>query len=382
MKTLLLVSVLLVIASASKMATMMADGHKHWETFKATYEKSYENEEDETVHKTAFLQKKHFVASHDGASFRVGLNHLSDLTPEEGAPFKKPLDADVPEAVDWRQLGLVTDVKDQGDCGCCWAFSATGALEGQHKKVTGRLVSLSEQNLMDCSWEYGNAGCNGGLMDAAFEYVKDNGGVDSAQAYPFLAMDAQCRFNESAVGADAAGFVKLPRGDEEALKIAVATVGPVSVAIDASHYSFQLYAGGVYFEPECSATNIDHAVLVVGYGSDPKEGDFWIVKNSWGQEWGEQGYVRVARNRDNHCGIASYAVFPVVQPKKETPEPSEPEKEKVIVIQVDAKTLGVVAALIVLSLLLVFFFRHQSTRRVVFAGDLGHKTGLSNPNFV
>ncbi|KAK0419308.1 hypothetical protein QR680_014074 [Steinernema hermaphroditum] len=337
MKSLLLVSVLLVIASASKMATTMADGHKHWETFKATYEKNYENEEDEKVHKTAFLQKKHFVASHDGASFRVGLNHLSDLTPEEygrrkglrlprmrslfrGAPFKKPLDADVPEAVDWRRLGLVTDVKDQGDCGCCWAFSATGALEGQHKKVTGRLVSLSEQNLMDCSWEYGNAGCNGGLMDAAFEPTR---------SWPWTPS-----------------------------------------------------AGGVYFEPECSATNIDHAVLVVGYGSDPKEGDFWIVKNSWGQEWGEQGYVRVARNRDNHCGIASYAVFPVVQPKKETPEPSEPEKEKVIVIQVDAKTLGVVAALIVLSLLLVFFFRHQSTRRVVFAGDLGHKTGLSNPNFV
>ncbi|KAK0419309.1 hypothetical protein QR680_014074 [Steinernema hermaphroditum] len=335
MKSLLLVSVLLVIASASKMATTMADGHKHWETFKATYEKNYENEEDEKVHKTAFLQKKHFVASHDGASFRVGLNHLSDLTPEEygrrkglrlprmrslfrGAPFKKPLDADVPEAVDWRRLGLVTDVKDQGDCGCCWAFSATGALEGQHKKVTGRLVSLSEQNLMDCSWEYGNAGCNGGLMDAAFEYVKDNGGVDSAQAYPFLAMDAQCRWR--LLRARVLGHQHRPR------------------------------------RPRCG--------------------------NSWGQEWGEQGYVRVARNRDNHCGIASYAVFPVVQPKKETPEPSEPEKEKVIVIQVDAKTLGVVAALIVLSLLLVFFFRHQSTRRVVFAGDLGHKTGLSNPNFV
>ena len=156
-------------------------------------------------------------------------------------------------------------------------------------RSSGKLVSLSEQNLVDCSTSYGNHGCNGGLMDQAFQYIKDNNGIDTEVGYPYEGKEGRCRYTEEAHGASASGFVDVPRGDENALKVAVATNGPVSIAIDASHKSFQMYKHGVYVEPECSPTALDHGVLIVGYGQSEYEGDYWIVKNSWGPKWGEDG---------------------------------------------------------------------------------------------
>nr|ACH56225.1 cathepsin L-like cysteine proteinase [Bursaphelenchus xylophilus] len=274
------------------------------------------------VHNDAYAQGK--------VSFKIGINHIADLPFAEyrrlngfrrtfgdniasrnATKWRAPLNFEVPDAVDWRDEGYVTPVKNQGMCGSCWAFSATGSLEGQHKRATGKLVSLSEQNLVDCSADFGNNGCNGGLMDFAFEYVKQNHGIDTEESYPYKAKQKKCHFQKANVGADDTGFVDLPEADEEQLKAAVASQGPVSVAIDAGHRSFRLYKTGVYYEKHCSPEQLDHGVLVVGYGTDPEHGDYWIVKNSWGEEWGEKGYVRIARNRNNHCGIASKASYPL-----------------------------------------------------------------------
>lgn len=229
-----------------------------------------------------------------------------------GTKWMAPMNTKAPESVDWREHGLVTEVKNQGMCGSCWAFSSTGALEGQHARQTGKLVSLSEQNLVDCSTKYGNHGCNGGLMDQAFEYIRDNHGVDTEDSYPYKGRDMKCHFDKKSIGADDKGFFDIAEGDEEALKLAVATQGPISVAIDAGHRSFQLYKKGVYYEEECSSEDLDHGVLLIGYGTDPEHGDYWLVKNSWGPGWGEKGYIRMARNKDNHCGIATKASYPLV----------------------------------------------------------------------
>ncbi|KAG5314755.1 CATL protein, partial [Acromyrmex insinuator] len=309
-----------------------------WFIFKTHHKKIYKSSVEEGYRMKIFLDNKRKIAEHNRkyelneVPYKLGMNKYGDMLHHEfvntlngfnksekaqkqfmGATFISPANVELPKEVDWRKHGAVTEVKDQGHCGSCWAFSTTGSLEGQHFRQTGILVSLSEQNLIDCSGNYGNEGCNGGLMDNAFKYVRDNKGLDTEKSYPYEAENDKCRYNPRNSGAIDTGFVDIPRGNEHKLKAAVATIGPVSVAIDASHESFQLYSEGVYFDPECDSDNLDHGVLIVGYGTDPKTGhDYWLVKNSWGETWGEKGYIKMARNKDNHCGIASSASYPLV----------------------------------------------------------------------
>nr|XP_055074779.1 procathepsin L [Misgurnus anguillicaudatus] len=213
--------------------------------------------------------------------------------------------------VDYRALGYVTEVKDQGYCGSCWAFSTTGAIEGQMFKRTGRLVSLSEQNLMDCSRSYGTYGCNGAWMANAYNYVVKNG-LQSSDTYPYTSVDTQpCFYDSNLAVARISDYRFTPAGDEQALADALATVGPITVAIDADNPSFLFYSSGIYKEKNCNPNNLNHAVLLVGYGSEGGK-DYWIIKNSWGTEWGEGGYMRMLRNGRNSCGIASYALYPIV----------------------------------------------------------------------
>ena len=219
---------------------------------------------------------------------------------------------DNPASVDWRTQGYVTPIKDQGQCGSCWAFSAIASLEGQHFKASGKLVSLSEQNLVDCSQKQGNQGCNGGLMDQAFTYIKVNNGIDTEASYPYKAVDEKCKFKAANVGATDTGFIDISSGSEDDLVTAIATIGPISVAIDASQDSFQFYSSGIYYESACSSTELDHGVTAVGYGSQGSGKDFYIVKNSWGTTWGDQGYIMMSRNKNNNCGIATMSSYPTV----------------------------------------------------------------------
>ena len=140
----------------------------------------------------------------------------------------------------------------------------------------------------------------------------DNGGIDTEKSYPYEAIDDSCHFNKGTVGATDRGFTDIPQGDEKKMAEAVATVGPVSVAIDASHESFQFYSEGVYNEPQCDAQNLDHGVLVVGFGTDESGEDYWLVKNSWGTTWGDKGFIKMLRNKENQCGIASASSYPLV----------------------------------------------------------------------
>lgn len=256
----------------------------------------------------------------------LGLNGMADLTNEEyqriylgthyiaGAEevnvdsriVLPHFDALLSDSLDWRVSGAVTSIKDQGQCGSCWAFSTTGSVEGAFQVSTGKLISLSEQNLMDCSSNYGNQACDGGLMVNAFNYIIANKGIDTETSYPYKMRKQSCLFSVNDVGATISGYKNVPAKNEGQLQLYL-TKQPVSVAIDASHKSFQLYQSGVYYEPECSSVRLDHGVLAVGYGTDSNSEDYWIVKNSWGVKWGLQGYINMARNKDNHCGIASMA---------------------------------------------------------------------------
>jgi len=261
-----------------------------------------------------------------GVTSTMGVNQFTDMT---SAEFKAKMNgykpsrsgkvapiesiSAAPASLDWRDKGAVTAVKDQGQCGSCWSFSTTGSVEGAWFLAKNNLTSLSEQNLMDCSQKEGNQSCEGGLMDDAFQFIIDNKGLCSEESYPYKAVDEKCQTTCTTVAtissfSDVAFDEKNPN-DDTALMAAVQK-GPVSIAIEADQPIFQMYTGGVISGPSCG-TQLDHGVLLVGYGTDAKLGDYWIVKNSWNAQWGEKGYVRLARGQ-NECGMNSAASYPIV----------------------------------------------------------------------
>jgi len=268
---------------------------------------------------------QHNQAKH---SWKMGMNHFGDMTAEEfiathtgykqvkmdtlRASNTKNLEGKAtPSFVDWRSKGAVTPVKDQGQCGSCWAFSTTGSTEGAYFLAGNGLVSLSEQELVDCSQAEGNDGCNGGLMDYGFQYIIDNNGITTEAAYPYTATDGTCQSDGMPVGATITTFTDVTGSDNDALRAAVAQQ-PVSIAIEADQDGFQFYTSGI-FDGACGDA-LDHGVLAVGYNQTSTP-PYWIVKNSWGSSWGDAGYIFLVddptlNSGTGQCGLLSEPSYP------------------------------------------------------------------------
>ena len=271
-----------------------------------------------------YLANARFVSCHNRKSgFRVSLNKFAAMTPAEyrtllsrkpSRPSNKPtvtITKAAPESKDWRDDGVVNAVKDQGQCGSCWAFGTIQACESAYAIKHGTLLSCSEQNLVDCAHGW-CSGCDGGLESDAFEYIihGQGGFLNLESDYPYTAVEGPyCKFDYSKGVNQIASYQNGKYDDEENLRDIVGTIGVADVAIDASAWSFQLYTGGIYDEPSCSSSALNHAVGCVGYGAENGV-DYWIIRNSWGPNWGENGYIRMSRNKHNQCGVAADPLIP------------------------------------------------------------------------
>jgi len=305
---------------------MCAPTFQQWSSL---HHKEYVGATERDYRESVYLSNVKMINRHNagGHSWTMGVNKFADLT---GLEFKDrfakgfnhttkdtnytlPESTALPVSVDWSAAGAVTAVKNQEQCGSCWAFSTTGSVEGAWFLKNGTLVSLSEQQLVDCSTVEGNEGCNGGLMDYGFEYIIKNKGITTETAYPYTATGPnKCLAAGKPVAATLSGFKDVPVNSETALMTAIALT-PVSVAVEADQSVFQFYTGGV-MDSACG-TALDHGVLAVGYGTAGGK-DYYLVKNSWGADWGVKGYIMLARgpkfNPAGQCGIQMAASYPVV----------------------------------------------------------------------
>ncbi|XP_065856841.1 senescence-specific cysteine protease SAG39-like [Euphorbia lathyris] len=300
--------------------------HEQWMSL---YGRVYKDSTEKEMRFNIFKQNVHLIESFnkdEAKSFKLGINQFADLTnqefkasrnrfkghmcSEQVGPFRYENISAVPTSMDWRKKGAVTAIKDQGQCGSCWAFSTVAAVEGITQLTTGKLISLSEQELVDCDTKGEDQGCEGGLMDDGFKFIIGNQGITTETNYPYDAADGTCKTKKEANhAAKITGYEDVPANDEASLMKAVANQ-PIAVAIDASGSEFQFYSSGI-FTGSCG-TELDHGVTAVGYGSSGGM-NYWLVKNSWGSQWGEEGYIRMQKDIDANeglCGIAMEASYP------------------------------------------------------------------------
>ncbi len=280
----------------------------------------------------ANMNNSFFIQTHNSLnlSYKVGenqfinRNYTNEFYNEENShimiqnlsyvPLEEPQGEDIlPIDFDWRKKNKVSSVKNQLQCGACWAFSTSGAVEGAWAIQNNVLYNLSEQELIDCSDSYGNQGCKGGSMNLAYKYIIDNG-LCANLSYPYVAQNNICQKNNCESIVKISDYSQVTVNNEKALKRSLYK-RPISVAIQANKRSFQMYQSGIYSDLDCG-TQLDHGVLLVGYGYDLLNNmDYWIVKNSWGPSWGENGYIRILRNTEDErglCGIAMQPSYPIV----------------------------------------------------------------------
>uniref|UniRef100_A0AC35U9E3 Pept_C1 domain-containing protein n=1 Tax=Rhabditophanes sp. KR3021 TaxID=114890 RepID=A0AC35U9E3_9BILA len=305
---------------------------QEWRKYKNEFKKDYSNSLMENNRKMYFERTLKTANAHNEkfkkglVSFEQGLNQFSDWSMDEykqyndlkggmkslrfaGKQWKPLSNYSYPAEVDWRTKGFVTPVKNQGACGSCYIFSALGALEGMHKNASKNLVSLSEQSILDCDISFT---CGGWYTYAVYDFIIKQKGVATQASYTYTGKKSACHFQATTIGAKMNGYLYTNGGDEVALKAAIASQGPISILIDVHHDSFMNYKNGIWSEPNCR-TKVNHAVLAVGYGTDPKtKQDYYLCKNSWGSQWGNKGYFKMARNNGNKCGQANFPTWPTL----------------------------------------------------------------------